>query len=124
MSERKPLTKLQFARIALDQNGRCGCGCGKRLDFQKPRQITDEHLNPLFSGGANDLENRALWDSDCSKEKTRKEAPDRAKVRRIEQGKTQADKRSRRGGSSIHGRGFQPKPEGYVSPLSKEGRRR
>ena len=112
MEKRKPLTRLQFARLALEQEGKCAC-CGERLDFHKPRQIVDEHVQPLFSAGSNEMDNRQLWCVTCATEKTRKEAPSRAKVRRFEGKKTQADKRKAAGGSRIKSRGFQPPPAGY-----------
>ena len=108
--KRRPLTRREFGFLIIKQNCLCGCGCKQRLDFTKPKLVTDEHLNSLFSGGKNELENRALWLSECSKPKTIKEAPDRAKVRRIEQGKTQADKRAQKKAEGRHrpiaGRGF------------------
>jgi 5-methylcytosine-specific restriction endonuclease McrA len=104
--KRKQLTRREFGLLIIKQDGLCGCGCKRRLDFTRPKLVTDEHLVPLFSQGANDLENRQLWLTECSTAKTSKEAPDRAKVRRIEGGKTQADKRAQRG-PTIRGRGFQ-----------------
>ena len=82
----------------------------------------DEHIVPLFSGGSNDTGNRELRCKPCATVKTIAEAPGRAKVRRIEQGKTQADRRDRakaegrhrpipsrplRSGSKIQSRKFQ-----------------
>jgi hypothetical protein len=108
--KRRPLTRREFGFLIIKQNCLCGCGCKQRLDFTKPKLVTDEHLNSLFSGGKNELENRALWLSECSKPKTSAEAPGRAKVRRIEQGKTQADKRATKKAEDryrpIAGRGF------------------
>ncbi len=108
--KRRPLTRREFGFLIIKQDCLCGCGCKQRLDFTKPKLVTDEHLNSLFSGGKNELENRALWLSECSKPKTSAEAPGRAKVRRIEQGKTQADKRAQKKTEGKHrpiaGRGF------------------
>jgi hypothetical protein len=108
--KRRPLTRREFGFLIIKQDCLCGCGCKQRLDFTKPKLVTDEHLNSLFSGGKNELENRALWLSECSKPKTSAEAPGRAKVRRIEQGKTQADKRAAKKAEGRHrpiaGRGF------------------
>ncbi|MDP3675569.1 MAG: HNH endonuclease signature motif containing protein [Novosphingobium sp.] len=50
----------------LEQEGRCPA-CGEKL---KADQIIDEHLNPLDSGGSNDLSNRALFCLGCAREKT------------------------------------------------------
>jgi hypothetical protein len=108
--KRRPLTRREFGFLIIKQDCLCGCGCKRRLDFTKPKLVTDEHLNSLFSGGKNELENRALWLSECSKPKTSAEAPGRAKVRRIEQGKTQADKRAAKKAEGRHrpiaGQGF------------------
>ena len=91
--KRKPLTRNQLAELVLTQMGKCAA-CGERLDFSKPRLVVDEHIQPLFSGGSNETSNRELRCKPCATVKTTLEAPDRAKVRRIEQGKTQADKRA------------------------------
>lgn len=121
MTERRALSRREFGLLIIQQDCRCGCGCGRLLDFSKPRLVTDEHLVPLFSQGSNDIENRALWLTECSTRKTALEAPDRAKVRRIEQGKTQADKRAKAKADGSRKMGKQLwRPEGYVSPLSKK----
>lgn len=101
---RKPLTRLQFAKLALDQNGKCA-KCGERLDFS-PRQIVDEHLHPLADGGGNEMDNRALYCVGCAKGKTIKEATPRARSKRYAEGRTQYDKRKAAGGSRIKSRGF------------------
>ena len=92
--KRKPLTRAQLATLILDQQGKCAA-CGSKLDFAKKGQVVDEHIVPLFSGGSNDTRNRELRCKPCATVKTIAEAPGRAKVRRIEQGKTQADRRDR-----------------------------
>jgi len=48
-------------------------------------------------GGTNDLENRQLWRTVCTKPKTKKESKARAKAARHEDGRTQADKRRQSG---------------------------
>jgi hypothetical protein len=78
--KRKPLTRLQFATLILSQDGRCGCGCGKRLQADR---IIDEHLQALDFLGSNDLSNRSLWDRDCSKAKTAVDLSAAAKGKRI-----------------------------------------
>lgn len=55
MTPRKPLSRREYALLAMRQEGKCGCGCGRKLDFTKPRQVVDEHLQPLFSNGGNEL---------------------------------------------------------------------
>jgi len=116
MQTRKPLTKREFGLLIINQDGKCGCGCGRKLDFTKPRLVTDEHLTPLFSLGGNELENRSLWLTECSILKTSGELPDMAKVRRIEGKKTQADKRTK---AKAEGR-YRPIPSPRVSGLSSK----
>jgi 5-methylcytosine-specific restriction endonuclease McrA len=105
VTERKPLTRLQFAKLALEQEGKCA-KCKERLDFVKPRQIVDEHLHPLADGGGNEMDNRALYCVTCAKGKTVKEATPRARSKRYAEGRTQFDKRKAAGGSRIKSRGF------------------
>lgn len=78
--KRKPLTRRQFAELVLRQEGRCGCGCGKKL---RADRIIDEHLQALDHLGSNDLSNRSLWDRDCSKAKNKSDAKATAKGRRL-----------------------------------------
>lgn len=99
--KRKPLTRLQFATLILQQEGRCGCGCGKKL---KPDQIIDEHVVALDFLGSNDLSNRSLWDRDCSKAKTSRDLAAAAKGKRLRGETGQQKRRRERGGSSITGR--------------------
>jgi hypothetical protein len=109
VEKRKPLTRAQLAELVLAQMGKCA-SCGERLDFAGKGQVVDEHIQPLFSGGTNETSNRELRCKPCASVKTSAEAPDRAKVRRIEQGKTQADKRAAKKAEGRHkpiqGRGF------------------
>ena len=117
MQKRKQLTRQQFGFLIIKQDALCGCGCKRRLDFSKPKLVTDEHITPIFSTpkgvDPNRIENRALWLSECSKPKTIKEAPDRAKVRRIEGGKTQADKREQAKANGTYRKmGARPWPKG------------
>lgn len=123
MNARKPLTKREFGLLIVRQNMLCGCGCGETLDFTKPKLVTDEHLNSLFSGGSNELENRSLWLTKCSILKTSGEVLGRAKVRRIEKGTTQADKRAKAKAEGSRKTGLKTwntKPADYASPLSKK----
>ena len=78
--KRKPLTRLQFATLILKQEGKCGCGCGMKLQADR---IIDEHLQPLDALGSNDLSNRALFSLDCAKRKTQADRAARDKGRRI-----------------------------------------
>jgi len=95
---RKPLTRIQFATLILAQEGRCGCGCGKKLQADR---IIDEHVQALDFLGSNDLGNRSLWDVDCSKAKTAGDLKAAAKGKRIRGLTGQRARRAKRGGSSI-----------------------
>jgi hypothetical protein len=78
--KRKPLTRFQFATLILKQEGKCGCGCGMKLQADR---IIDEHIQPLDALGSNDLSNRALFSLDCAKRKTQVDRAARDKGRRI-----------------------------------------
>lgn len=82
--ERKPLTRKQYAELYLRQDGRCPA-CGQKLEVKGGEQVTirDEHLNPLWRSGTNDLSNRELWCLPCTKPKDAAEATDRAKGKRV-----------------------------------------
>lgn len=104
--ERKPLTRKQFAELLLRQEGRCGCGCGERLQAD---QIVDEHLVPLDCLGSNDISNRALYRKACAQRKTDEEdKPRSAKGRRLREEAGQLARRKKHGS-------FFRKPKGYVS---------
>ena len=112
MQKRKPLTRAQLAELVLAQMGKCA-SCGERLDFAKKGKVVDEHIVPLFSGGTNETSNRELRCKPCATVKTTQEAPDRAKVRRIEGGKTQADKREQAKANGTYRKmGARPWPKG------------
>jgi 5-methylcytosine-specific restriction enzyme A len=78
--DRKPLTRKQIAALFLRQDGKCP-NCGQKLETKgnRPVEFIDEHVNPLWRGGSNDLKNRELWCIPCTKPKTAKEAGERAK---------------------------------------------
>ena len=83
IEKRKPLTRAEFGQLMIDQGGRCGCGCGEKLQPMAERVI-DEHRIALALGGTNDLSNRELWRLPCAKAKTAgKDAPAIAKCKRI-----------------------------------------
>jgi len=63
---RKRLSRVEFAQLMLDQDGRCKA-CKERLQADL---IIDEHLVPLDHCGANDLTNRALFCTACARTKT------------------------------------------------------
>ncbi len=79
---RRPLTRRETIELAVRQEGRCGCGCGVKLNALT-EGVIDEHVIPLEWGGSNDLPNRQLWRHPCAKAKTVKEAPQTAKVKRL-----------------------------------------
>ena len=79
---RERLTRKQYAALFLRQDGKCGC-CGQKLVLKGGQPVcVDEHLNPLWRGGSNDLNNRELWCNPCTKPKTAREATDRSDVYR------------------------------------------
>ena len=63
----------------LRQDGRCGCGCGAKLQV---KGFILEHVVPLEEGGADDLSNKASYAIPCAKAKTKQEAAARAEYRR------------------------------------------
>lgn len=81
--DRKPLTRKQLAELFLRQDGRCG-NCNQRLETKGGKPVcVDEHLNPLWRGGSNALDNRELWCVPCTKPKTAQEARERTKGYRV-----------------------------------------
>lgn len=78
---RKPLTRKQFVELFMRQDGRCP-ECGQKLHSKGGQEveIIDEHLNPLWKDGTNELSNRELWCKPCTKPKTAAEAGERSKV--------------------------------------------
>lgn len=81
--DRKPLTRKQRAELFLRQDGKCP-NCGQRLEIKGGRPVCiDEHVNPLWRGGSNDLANRELWCIPCTRPKTKQESVERAKGNRV-----------------------------------------
>lgn len=111
--KRRPLTKLEFARLAVEQNGKCA-NCGVKLKFE-PHQIRDEHIVSLYGGGSNDLDNRALWCVPCTKAKDKADSARHAKIRHL-RGETGQQANRKKNGSTFW------KPPGYVSPLSRKSK--
>jgi len=97
---RRPLSRRDTIELAVRQGGRCGCGCGGKLDALS-EGVIDEHVIPLARGGSNDLENRALWRKPCAVEKTKGDRTADAKVKRL-RGETCAGEPARK----LQGRGF------------------
>lgn len=79
---RKALTRKEYLHLAVEQLGRCGCGCGVKLDAMK-EGVRDEHRIPLAQGGSNALSNRELWRQPCSAAKDKRDAANTAKCKRL-----------------------------------------
>ena len=76
---RRKLTRVEFAQLMLDQEGRCA-RCREKL---KADLIVDEHLVPLDLMGTNDLSNRALYCTACARGKTEDDQADIRHGRRV-----------------------------------------
>ncbi len=120
LEKRKPLTRAQFGQLMLDQEGRCACGCGERLQ-PMTEGVIDEHRVPLALGGTNDLSNRHLYRKPCAAAKTGKGGD----LTRIGKAKRQAGetgqraRREKRGGGSIKARANAWPPKGSVKLKSR-----
>jgi hypothetical protein len=82
IEKRRVLTRVEVIELSVRQNGKCGCGCGGKLDALS-EGVTDEHRVPLALGGTNDLSNRELWRNPCSLAKTKKDFTAIAKAKRL-----------------------------------------
>lgn len=80
--DRKPLTRREIIELSVRQGGKCGCGCGGRLNALT-EGVIDEHVLALNAGGTNDLSNRALWRKPCAVEKTKGDRTADAKIKRL-----------------------------------------
>lgn len=76
---RRRLTRVEFAQLMLDQEGRCAA-CREKL---RADLIVDEHLTPLDQLGSNDLSNRALYCTACARIKTEYDQVDILHSRRL-----------------------------------------
>lgn len=76
---RRRLTRVEFAQLMLDQDGRCAV-CRRKLQADL---IVDEHLTPLAFLGSNDLSNRALFCTACARDKTESDLAEIRHSRRI-----------------------------------------
>jgi len=73
---RKYLTPKLKAQLALKQNGLCAlCGC-------KPRAFEWDHIQELWAGGTNAIENWQGVCRGCHRDKSGKQAKHRAKMNR------------------------------------------
>jgi hypothetical protein len=103
IEKRKPLTRMQVIQLMLDQDGKCGCGCGVKLN-PRTEGVIDEHRVPLAQGGSNDLENRHLYRKPCAVKKTEGKDGDNSRTAKAKRqgGETgQYARREARGGGSI-----------------------
>ena len=97
-----------YAKIALEQCGKCGCGCGRDLEFEQ-RKIRIEHLTQRAFGGKHEEANIALWCvKPCALAKDRRDARNRAKIRSLTSAtkKSQRPKQKIQGKAKIQSRGF------------------
>lgn len=99
VEKRRPLTRIEIITLAVEQGGRCGCGCGIKLDAAK-EGVVDEHVVPLELTGTNDLRNRALYRKPCAVKKTKADHKAIAKAKRLAGETCQGPRRK------IHSRGF------------------
>ena len=76
---RRKLSRIEFAQLMLDQEGRCAA-CREKL---RADLIVDEHLTALDHGGSNDLSNRALYCTACARAKTEDDLADSLHGRRV-----------------------------------------
>lgn len=103
IEKRKPLTRREVMQLMIDQDGRCACGCGVKLN-PMTEGVIDEHVRPLGQLGTNALENRRLYRKPCAAKKTEGKAGDNsrtAKAKRQAGEKGQRARREKRGGGSI-----------------------
>lgn len=101
LEKRKPLTRAQFAQLMIDQEGRCGCGCGEKLQ-PMTEGVIDEHVRALGLLGTNDLANRSLYRKPCALKKTTESDTPRIAKAKAQAGETgQYARRQKRGGSMI-----------------------
>lgn len=106
IEKRRPLTRAEFGQLMIDQDGRCACGCGEKLQ-PMTEGVIDEHLRALALLGTNALENRALYRKPCARKKTDEEDTPRIAKAKAQAGETgQYARRQKRGQGSIQSRGF------------------
>ena len=111
-AKRKGMTAKWRRWLAQQQENRCGCGCGDKLE----RDAIGEHTTPVALG--NDKRPDALYNYDCAYAKTYGkpgriggDIRDIAHIKRLAEGRTQFDKRQRNGAKlksngRLQGRGF------------------
>lgn len=106
IEKRRPLTRAEFGQLMVDQDGRCACGCGEKLQ-PLTEGVIDDHLRALGLLGTNALENRALYRKPCARKKTDEQDTPRIAKAKAQGGETgQYARRQKRGQGSIQSRGF------------------
>jgi len=125
IEKRRPLTRAEFGQLMIDQEGRCACGCGEKLQ-PMTEGVIDEHLRALALLGTNALDNRALYRKPCARKKTDEQDTPRIAKAKAQAGETgQYARRQKRGHGSIKSPGFQPrnrKLNGTVGPTQAAAR--
>jgi hypothetical protein len=129
--KRRELTRMEVIELSVRQEGKCGCGCGAKLDAMR-EGVIDEHVIALGYGreDANDLKNRALYRKPCAAKKTAEEdLPGIAKCKRLAEETGTGPKREipthvnawgPKGVRKIQSRGFQKRPPSSPTPTHKE----
>lgn len=100
VEKRKPLTRREALHLMIEQEGRCGCGCGQKLQ-PLTEGVIDEHVRALGLVGGNELTNRSLWRKPCAKAKTKGDHAAIAKAKRQAGETGQQARRDARGHGSI-----------------------
>lgn len=116
VTPRKPLTDRQRLKLFIAYDGKC-CICGGKIDAIREKWI-DEHVNPLWRDGDNDLDNRAPAHVKCARAKTDQEATERAKGRRVSE-KHYGAKRSKRPMPGSRASGWKRKMDGTIVKRTK-----
>lgn len=104
MTKRRSIGRVMRTRI-FDRDGGVCCLCGLVIDAPKQKWIL-EHRKPLWLGGADDESNMAPAHYHCAIEKTKAEAPVKAKSDRVRARHLGIKKRRR----TIPGRRFNGDP--------------
>ena len=110
-ANRKKLTPKERTQMWADQKGLCGCGCGEPLSADEG--TVGEHRFWFVALGCNEKPD-AMFRKPCAMRKTagpRGDITVIAHVKRLAEGRTQADKRAKHGpklrsNSKLQSRGF------------------
>jgi 5-methylcytosine-specific restriction endonuclease McrA len=77
----KPLTKMQFGQLLIEQDGKCAT-CKEPLVF-KARHIREEHIHQRSMGGKHELRNISLTCIKCAIKKDKADSLARKKLRSL-----------------------------------------